>query len=170
MEINGEHGWVSKDIVDAFDAQDAPELAAPAAPTPDPTATLIVKETPVPVWAIDEDRWIDVDLSEQRVTAFTMQTPVKTYLVSTGLPQTPTPVGQYRIWIKFETDDMAGDDYFIEDVPWVMYFHEGYGLHGVTWHANFGTRMSHGCVNQPTEMAEWLFNFADEGTLVNVHE
>jgi lipoprotein-anchoring transpeptidase ErfK/SrfK len=122
------------------------------------------------VWAIEEAHWIDVDLSDQRLTAYEGQTPVKSYLVSTGLPQTPTPTGQYRIWIKLRTDDMAGADYYIKDVPWVLYFHGGYGLHGVTWHANFGHPMSHGCINQPNDMAEWLFNFSDVGTLVNVHQ
>jgi len=28
---------------------------------------------------------------------------------------------------------------------------ESYGLHGVTWHGNFGHPMSHGCINLPTE-------------------
>ena len=71
---------------------------------------------------------------------------------------------------RLTADDMAGADYYIKDVPFVMYFHEGYGLHGVTWHGNFGHQMSHGCVNLPTEEAEWLFGFADVGTLVNIHE
>ena len=93
-----------------------------------------------------------------------------TFLVSTGLPATPTPVGQFRIWIKLRTDDMSGPGYYIEDVPYVMYFYQGYGLHDVTWHGNFGHPMSHGCANLPTEEAEWLFGFADIGTLVNVHE
>jgi len=115
-------------------------------------------------------RWIDVDLSEQRLTAYEASSPVRTMLVSTGLPQTPTPVGQFRIWIKLRYDDMAGADYYIEDVPFVMYFHEGYGLHGVTWHGNFGHPMSHGCVNLLTEEAEWLYGWANVGTLVNVHE
>lgn len=115
-------------------------------------------------------RWIDVDLSEQRLTAYEASSPVRTVLVSTGLPQTPTPVGQFRIWIKLRYDDMAGPDYYIEDVPFVMYFHQGYGLHGVTWHGNFGHPMSHGCVNLPTEEAEWLYGWADVGTPVNVHQ
>ncbi len=138
-------------------------------PTPQPT-NVVGGEIPSAIKVDAEVRWIDVDLSEQRLTAYVGKTPVKTYLVSTGLPQTPTPVGQYAIWIKLRYDDMAGADYYIEDVPYVMYFHEGYGLHGVTWHANFGHRMSHGCVNQPNDMAEWLFHFADVGTIVNIHE
>jgi hypothetical protein len=131
-------------------------------PTPIPT--------PASPWKAAEERWIDVDLSRQLLTAYEGRTPVHTTLVSSGLPATPTPVGQYRIWVKFRYDDMAGADYYIEDVPYVMYFHGGYGLHGVTWHGNFGHPMSHGCVNLPTEEAEWLFNWADVGTLVNIHE
>ncbi len=148
----------------------------PISPTlqpPSPTE-VPVQPTPIPLPAlpeqVDEERWIDVDLSEQLLTAYEGHTPVHSYLISAGLPATPTPVGQFRIWIKLRYDDMAGADYYIADVPFVMYFYGGYGLHGVTWHANFGHPMSHGCVNQPNDEAEWLFNFADVGTLVNIHE
>jgi lipoprotein-anchoring transpeptidase ErfK/SrfK len=140
---------------------------------PNPTE-VPVQPTPIPLPAlpeqVNEERWIDVDLSEQLLTAYEGHTPVHSYLISSGLPATPTPVGQFRIWIKLRYDDMAGADYYLKDVPFVMYFYSGYGLHGVTWHANFGHPMSHGCVNQPTDQAEWLFNFADVGTLVNIHE
>jgi lipoprotein-anchoring transpeptidase ErfK/SrfK len=140
-----------------------------------PTQTEVPDQpTPIPAPAspegIDEERWIDVDLSDQKLTAYEGNAPVHSFLVSSGLPTTPTPAGQFRIWIKLRYDDMAGADYYIKDVPFVMYFHEGYGLHGVTWHGNFGHPMSHGCVNLPTEEAEWLFGFADVGTLVNIHE
>ncbi|MGC9346540.1 MAG: L,D-transpeptidase family protein [Anaerolineae bacterium] len=167
IDYGGEEAFVFGEIVTAFDVADVPEVTPPEVPSP--TIDEPVFE-PAPIWAIDEDRWIDVDLSEQRVTAYEGQTPVKSYLVSTGLPSTPTPEGQFRIWVKFRYDDMAGADYYLEDVPWVMYFYQGYGFHGVWWHANWGHPMSHGCVNQPNEMAEWLFNFADVGTLVNIHQ
>ena len=170
IDVNGEAGFVFGEIVTAFDIDGLPEVTAPALPEPPPIVEATPVPDPVPVWAIDEAHWIDVDLSAQTLTAYEGVNPVKQYLVSTGLPQTPTPLGQYRIWIKLKTDDMAGADYYIKDVPWVMYFFEGYGLHGVTWHANFGHPMSHGCVNQPNDMAEWLFHFADVGTLVNIHE
>jgi lipoprotein-anchoring transpeptidase ErfK/SrfK len=169
IDYQGEAGFVFGEIVTAFDVDGVPEVEAPALPEPTPTVE-VTPSDPAPVLGIDEARWIDVDLSTQTLTAYEGGNPVEQYLVSTGLPQTPTPVGQYRIWIKLKTDDMAGPGYYIEDVPWVMYFFQGYGLHGVTWHGNFGHPMSHGCVNQPTEMAEWLFNFASVGTLVNIHE
>ena len=170
IDYQGQAGFVFGEIVTAFDVDTTPEVEAPPLPEPTPTVQVTPPPDPAPVWDIDEARWIDVDLSAQTLTAYERENPVQQYLVSTGLPQTPTPVGQYRIWIKLKTDDMAGPGYYIEDVPWVMYFYQGYGLHGVTWHGNFGQPMSHGCVNQPTEMAEWLFNFASVGTLVNIHE
>ena len=151
-------------------------LVTPPSTSPQVPAPTGFPSEPMPIplpaqpAAVDEDRWIAVDLSEQLLTAYEGSTPVHSTLVSTGLPGTPTPVGQFRIWIKLRYDDMAGADYYIEDVPYVMYFHEGYGLHGVTWHGNFGHPMSHGCVNLPTSEAEWLFNWADVGTLVNVHD
>jgi lipoprotein-anchoring transpeptidase ErfK/SrfK len=168
IDVDGEVGWVYGGIVTVQNGENvaiASEFPAPEAGyTPD---TILPPATPE---QIDEIRWIDVDLSEQTLRAYENGTIVQTYLVSTGLPATPTPTGQFRIWIKFRTDDMAGAGYYIEDVPWVMYFYQGYGLHGVTWHANFGHPMSHGCVNQPNDMAEWLFNFAEVGTLVNIHD
>jgi lipoprotein-anchoring transpeptidase ErfK/SrfK len=50
-----------------------------------------------------------------------------------------------------------------------MYFYDGYGLHGTYWHSNFGTPMSHGCINLTIPDAEWLYYWADVGTLVNIH-
>jgi lipoprotein-anchoring transpeptidase ErfK/SrfK len=118
---------------------------------------------------VGEGRWIDVDLTRQTVTAYEGAAPVRTVTVSTGLPATPTPVGQFRIWVKFRYDDMEGPGYYLRDVPYTMYFHGGYGLHGTYWHSNFGHPMSHGCVNLPAPEAEWLFHWAEVGTLVNVH-
>ena len=135
----------------------------PTAPPLPPPATLS------PLLVHGDVRWIDIDLTQQRLTAYEGSSLVRTVLVSTGLPRTPTPVGQFRIRIKLRYDDMSGLDYYLTNVPYVMYFYGGYGLHGTYWHGNFGHPMSHGCVNLPTPDAEWLFNWAEVGTLVNIH-
>jgi lipoprotein-anchoring transpeptidase ErfK/SrfK len=165
IDYAGAPAWVASWAVTAFNVEGVPEIAAPPTPVPASPAEIPLPADP---WQIDEARWIDVDLSQQTLTAYENGVAVYSFLVSTGLPQTPTPTGQFRIWIKLRYDDMAGEDYYIEDVPYVMYFYQGYGLHGVTWHGNFGHPMSHGCVNLPTEEAEWLFNWADVETLVNI--
>jgi lipoprotein-anchoring transpeptidase ErfK/SrfK len=142
-------------------------------PTPTPTPSFSLTPTPIPppaeVSEINEDRWIDVDLSDQTLIAYQGQTPIRRFLVSTGRQWTPTPTGQFRVYVKFVSDDMQGADYYLPDVPYVMYFYRGYGIHGTFWHENFGHPMSHGCVNLPPSDAEWLFNWASVGSLVNIH-
>jgi len=115
------------------------------------------------------ERWIDVDLSRQMVYAYEGDVVVNSFLVSTGTWQTPTVTGKYHVYIKLRYADMSGPGYYLPDVPYVMYFHGDYGMHGTYWHHNFGTPMSHGCVNLQTDDAGWVFNWASVGTLVNVH-
>lgn len=114
------------------------------------------------------ERWIEVDLSDQKLTAWDgdkvfLQTPV-----STGLRWWPTPTGEFRIWIKLRYTRMEGGSgryyYNLPNVPYTMFFEgnsipgwRGYGLHGTYWHNDFGTPRSHGCVNLPTPVAERLF-------------
>lgn len=122
----------------------------------------------VPDVAKDE-RWIDVDLSSQTLTAYLGDEVVNSFLVSTGTAAHPTVTGKFHIYVKYRYTDMSGPGYYLPDVPYTMYFHDGYGLHGTYWHSNFGVQMSHGCVNLATEDSAWLYDWADIGTLVNVH-
>ena len=112
----------------------------------------------------------DVDLTHQTLSAYEGQELVRFTLVSTGLPRTPTPAGLFHIHTKMRYDDMEGDDYYLRKVPYVMYFYKGYALHGTYWHARFGRPQSHGCVNLPTEHAAWLYEWAEVGTLVSIHD
>lgn len=149
-------------------------------PTPSPTEVPEViityvpeEELPTEVWQPPEEpegtRWIDVDLGDQMLYAYVDNTAVASFLVSTGLPNTPTPTGRFYVWVKLLFDDMRGPGYYLPDVPYTMYFYEGYGIHGTYWHSNFGNPMSHGCINMETGDAGWLFNWAYVGILVNIH-
>jgi lipoprotein-anchoring transpeptidase ErfK/SrfK len=115
-------------------------------------------------------RWIEVVLSSQTLNAYEGDRLARTFTISSGLPRTPTPTGHYRIWIKLRYDHMSGPGYSLPKVPYVMYFHRGYGIHGTYWHDNFGHPMSHGCVNMRTEDAAWLYDWAQVGTVVQVRE
>jgi lipoprotein-anchoring transpeptidase ErfK/SrfK len=138
----------------------------PDTPTPEYTAS-----TPVPYAPVtgSGEHWIDVDLSQQRTYAYEGDTLVNSFLVSTGTWQTPTVTGKYKIWIKLRSAAMSGPGYYLPNVPYIMYFYKSYGLHGTYWHNNFGTPMSHGCVNLSIPDAQWLYNFSSVGTVVNVH-
>jgi lipoprotein-anchoring transpeptidase ErfK/SrfK len=134
-------------------------------PTDTPTYEPVDTERPI----VGEGRWIDVDLTNQMTYAYEDNVIVNSFLVSTGTWQHPTVTGQYYIYVKYVYADMKGPGYYLPDVPYVMYFYDGYGLHGTYWHNNFGTPMSHGCINLSIPDSEWLFNWADVGTLVNIH-
>jgi L,D-transpeptidase catalytic domain len=141
------------------------------------------------------ERWIDVEIANQVLTAYEGERPVFATLVSTGKGKgnsiQATPPGVHRIWVKLSSSDMdnledeeAARYYAIQDVPWVMYFEKGYGLHGTFWHRSFGHVRSHGCVNLTPRDAERLFRWTsprlpagwsavlpteyDRGTLIRV--
>lgn len=142
----------------------------PDTPTPEYTApTAAVYVPPQVVSGNGGERWIDVDLSQQRLYAYEGDTLVNSFVVSTGTWQTPTVTGRYKVWIKLRSSSMSGPGYYLPDVPYIMYFYKGYGIHGTYWHNNFGTPMSHGCVNMTISDAEWVYNFSVVGTVVNVH-
>jgi LysM repeat protein len=116
-----------------------------------------------------EGKQVVVDLSDQMVYAYQDGALLRSVLVSTGLPATPTVQGDYRVYHILEAQRMVGPGYDLPGVPYVMYFYQGYALHGTYWHNNFGQPMSHGCVNLPTPEAEWFFrNFVELGTAVHV--
>lgn len=151
--------------------------------TPMPTNTPLPTETPWPtntpypyptntqVSQVETDlsgHWLFIDLSEQRLYAYDGDDLVSSFLVSTGTSAHPTVTGTYKVYVKYKYTDMSGPGYYLPDVPYTMYFYQGYGIHGTYWHNNFGTPMSHGCVNMLTSEAEWVYNFSKVGTTVVV--
>lgn len=113
-------------------------------------------------------RWIEVDLSSQRLIAWHGRTPVKTFIVSTGKSRTPTRLGTYSIQRKYRSSSMRGRGYYVPNVPYAMYYSGGYAMHGAYWHNRFGRPMSHGCVNLRVRQARWLYSWAPVGTKVVV--
>ena len=118
----------------------------------------------------DGARRIEVNLSAQTLTAYQGDVAIMQTTVSTGKWSTPTVQGTFHIGTKYASQDMYGDDYYLPGVPWVMYFYEGFAIHGAYWHANFGTPTSHGCVNMRPDEAEILFDWAAPGTEVVVYQ
>ena len=97
------------------------------------------------------------------------QTAVFNAVVSTGTRATPTVVGNYRVYSKYLSTSMSGPGYHVPNVPHVMFFYRGYSIHGTYWHNNFGTPMSHGCVNLTLADAKWLYDWSPMGIKVVTH-
>lgn len=123
------------------------------------------------------DKLLVADVTTKKMWAFQNGKQVNSWLVSAGKPSTPTPLGQFKIYAKFTSQDMRGDNldgstYFQPHVHWVNYFHEGSAVHGVYWHplSWFGAiNSSHGCIGVPDSQAEWIYDWAPIGTTVIVH-
>jgi hypothetical protein len=129
------------------------------------------------------DKRIDVNLTTQTLTAWEYGKPFYETKIASGLasprkpgqPSTTTPIGDFRVFEKQPAVHMGDgnlvgtdiDDYELPGVSWVLYFEDpslsrprGYAFHGTYWHDNFGTPMSHGCINMRTSEARWLFRWA----------
>ncbi len=155
-----------------------------------------------------EQKKIEVNLTTQRLTAYENGKIVFQTNVSSGIPggglsgekglSTTTPSGDFEIIDKYAAKHMGNsyfnvgkrgnlladsDGYVLPGVPWTSFFTEvGHAFHGTYWHENFGTPMSHGCVNMRTDEANWIFrwtlpsyapedisNHSTRGTKVEVH-
>jgi lipoprotein-anchoring transpeptidase ErfK/SrfK len=130
----------------------------------------IARPTKPPADLAANEKWIDVDLLHESLTAYEGEKPVFTTIVSTGRHNTDpakdhrTVEGSFRIrekHISTTMDDDAASDgtYRIEDVPWVMYFEKSVALHGAFWHSMFGRERSHGCVNLQPADAHRIFDW-----------
>lgn len=129
--------------------------------------------------ATQDAKRIYVDLNKQRLYAFENNNLIYDFPISSGKPGTPTPTGDFRVWIKLRYTRMQGGSganyYNLPNVPYTMYFynekvakHRGYGIHGAYWHNNFGRPMSHGCVNMKEADVAQLYAWANPPSIKNV--
>lgn len=119
-------------------------------------------------------KWIEVDLSKETTTLYVGDTAVQSFLISSGKGGTPTELGTFHVYYKTPSQTMtgtiAGEYYYLPNVPWVSFFDGGEAFHGTYWHHNFGHPMSHGCINMTIADAKVLYDFAPVGTKVVVHD
>ena len=116
---------------------------------------------------------IAVDTYEQTMGVYQNGQLIFATLVSSGSRYFPTRPGTFKVWAKLKYGRMTGayrpdrsDYYFLEDVPWILYYDGDRALHGAYWHDHFGTKGSHGCVNLSPRDARWLYDYASVGATV----
>ena len=122
---------------------------------------------PPPPLLRTNERWIDVDLDAQMLVAFEGELAVYATLISSGIKDTPTQTGLFRIWLKESEADMKNlkseDPYSVSTVPWTQFFYveDDLALHTAYWHDQFGRARSHGCINLAPRDARWLYYWTD---------
>ncbi len=139
-------------------------------------ARILATVTPstTPPEGVITGRWIDVDLAEQTLTVYDNNQLVFATVIASGLEPFWTRPGLFQVYQKKETETMRNGDptdfYYLDNVPWTMYFDKARALHGAYWRTRFGYPQSHGCVNLSVGDAHWLYNWAHEGDYVYVHD
>ena len=135
----------------------------------------VVEPRTEPPPGVPADRWIEINVFEQTLSVYENNRLVYATLISSGTGVFYTRVGVFQIYEKLPLETMRGafladrsDFYYLEDVPWTMYYDEARAIHGAYWHDNFGFRESRGCVNLTITDANWVFQWAREGDWVYV--
>ncbi|NER38256.1 MAG: L,D-transpeptidase [Oscillatoria sp. SIO1A7] len=129
-----------------------------------------VRETRIRELKQSGDRWVEIDVYNQMLTAWEGSEPIFAVLVSTGRKSARTPAGVFAIQSKHEVARMQGEGYDLPVVLYTMYYDGHYAIHGADWHNKFGQAVSAGCVNVPVREAFWLFEWASVGTPVVVRD
>ena len=141
-----------------------------------PNVRQVVVNTKTPE-GVQTNRWIEVNLYEQTLSVYDANELIFSALIATGDDPYFTQPGVFQIYQKKPTEDMSGafeadksDYYYLEDVPWTMYFDKARALHGAYWRTLFGYPQSHGCVNLSIGDSRWIYDWAEEGDWVYVHD
>lgn len=128
-----------------------------------------------PPQGVENNRWIEVNLYEQTLGVYENGQLLFAALIATGMEPFYTQPGLFQVYKKKPVETMTGafekdksDYYYLEDVPWTMYFDKARALHGAYWRTSFGYTQSHGCVNLSVGDSRWIYDWAKEGDWVYV--
>lgn len=114
-----------------------------------------------------EDKYLDVNLTDQTIVAYQEGEAVWASYASTGVVDHETPTGTHVVWDKRISERMVADTvsddpdfYNLPGVPFVCYFTDNWvATHGTYWHNDYGRPRSHGCVNVTPQAARWLWRW-----------
>lgn len=133
------------------------------------------------------DKFVLISISKRHAWACEKDKQVNDAAVITGMnsiESTKTPVGTFHIYGKAKDTVLSGNDSttgpWRQPVGYWMPYHDNqygtYGFHDAPWRpsSDFGNidpdslNGSHGCVQLPTNMAKWIYDWAPVGTTVTV--
>jgi hypothetical protein len=97
--------------------------------------------------------WIRINRAEQTLYLYEDGLMVDRWLVSTGLPRTPTPSFDRhpngRVYDRYTSTKFPGGDWKgLGNMPYAVFIQGGFAIHGTpreNWH-RLGKRASHGCI------------------------
>jgi lipoprotein-anchoring transpeptidase ErfK/SrfK len=101
-----------------------------------------------------------ISVSQQRMTVYVDGMPRYTWPVSTARAPYATPTGSFQP-IRLERS-WYSRVYNNAPMPYAIFFHYGFAVHGTNQTAALGRPASHGCVRLPTLAARELFGLVQK--------
>jgi hypothetical protein len=86
---------------------------------------------------------------------------IKKYIIASGQPDTPSPLGCWKIVSKGDWGEGFGGRWMGFNVPWGRY-----GIHGTTEEYSIGYDLSHGCIRMYNKDVKELYDLIPIGTKV----
>ena len=125
---------------------------------------------------LTEGKYVEINLSKQKMYLYDGQTFVNSFAVSTGKWSTPTPTGTYAIYNKIRAAYSKPYDLYMP--YWSAITADGqYGIHGLPYKGSWieganhiGTPVSHGCVRLGPGNESYVYDWAPIGTPVFIHK
>ena len=111
-----------------------------------------------------------VDLSDQTMRVYVDNVLTYSFAVSTGRKSYGTPVGRYQAeWLS---PKHRSRKYNNAPMPWAVFFHDGFAVHGTTEVRKLGRPASHGCVRLHTDNAKLFYKLVKtvgmDNTLITI--
>lgn len=108
--------------------------------------------------------YIYINLDELKLYLYKDGVLLKTYPVSGGKPETPSPEGTWKIISKSDWGGNFGGSWMGLNVPWGQY-----GIHGTKYPWYIGRQnASHGCIRMYNKNAKELYDIVPYGTIVTI--
>ena len=121
-----------------------------------------------------DGKYIDVNLTEQKLCRIESTQLIDCYPISSGKAAMPTPTGTFSITAK---DPREYSYEYKMWMPWWEQFNGDYGIHELpetaTWKEvpdHLGTPVSHGCVRLGVGPTQTVYDWTDIGTPVYIHK
>jgi lipoprotein-anchoring transpeptidase ErfK/SrfK len=143
------------------------------------TLTIPSKDTllPLPVVA---DKRILISLSKQRLTVFQNGSQIRQYVISTGIDRSPTQPGVFQVQSHDPNAYASVWDLYMPNFLGIYEAWPGFmnGIHGLPtlssgrrlWANILGSPASYGCIILGLDEAEWLYNWAENGVVVEIRD
>lgn len=140
-----------------------------------------IKNLTMDTRSLTGERWLEVDISEQKIKFHFGDLVVYTIPISSGAAKTPTPLGTWKIFLKQELRIGGAPPHY--RMPYFQMFTKGgAGLHelpylatdgGVFWKEalnHIGIPVSHGCIRMLPGDAVLIYAFTEIGTKIDIHK